>query len=354
MNAPSLLLIAPTSAAGPVAREAAHLAFPEANPREFPSVDEAAKQPAPRDGAELVLLFDPSVAAVTEALAATDAGGLRRWAVIVFGRGGEGKSVAASFSPETWQAPTVARGLQAAVRVHELERENARLRGDLSTIGRRISHDLRTPLAAIYTASEGLNEIASEQPDLEVFTRPIATSNRELIQLIERISSVVKASAEPSPLEAVAMGEVVFETLQRLEARLRRQGVSVTQPAKWPTVMGVGAWLDLIWLNLLANALQHGGPNPQIAVGWSEGPDHFQFWVDDHGPGLAPEKAGKLFHPFHLLHRLNAPRGLGLAVVQRLVELQDGTCGHAPRPGGGAHFYFTVPRATPSSRERSA
>ena len=347
MNVPSIVMVAMNADVRAASLEAAQLAFPGVKALELPTIEEALNTTPPSAGPEFLLLFEPSPAAVKQAVTATDAAGFPRWVVVVFGSGAAGHpGVAAELPLADWQPRIVAQVLHAALRLHALARENGRLRGDMSTIGRRLSHDLRTPLAAIYTASEGLNEMTPEQTgDLAVFTRSIATSTGELMHLIERMSFILKASAEPGATENVPMSEVVFGSLQRVEARSLRQGAVITQPARWPAVAGVPSWLDAIWLNLVANALQHGGPKPQIELGWSETPGQLRFWVNDRGPGVAPEKAGKLFQPFHLMHRLNAPRGLGLSLVHRLVDLQGGTCGYEPRPGGGAHFFFTLPAA---------
>jgi signal transduction histidine kinase len=61
------------------------------------------------------------------------------------------------------------------------------------------------------------------------------------------------------------------------------------------------------------------------------------------------DRVNRLFQPFNLLHRLNATRGLGLSLIQRLVQLEGGRAGYEPRKGGGARFYFTLPKgdATP-------
>lgn len=75
---------------------------------------------------------------------------------------------------------------------------------------------------------------------------------------------------------------------------------------------GVAAWLEVMWWNLLANALQHGGN--RIELGWEEGGKEFYFWICDQGGGVPMEKRGKLFQPFHFLHEPDAAHGLGLGI----------------------------------------
>jgi signal transduction histidine kinase len=106
-------------------------------------------------------------------------------------------------------------------------------------------------------------------------------------------------------------------------------------------VKGVFSWLEIIWGNFLANALQHG--KDRIELGWQEENGEFLFWVYDNGNGVASEKCAALFQPFDALHEPGAAGGLGLAIVQRLVKLQGGNCGYEHLFTGGSRFFFTLP-----------
>jgi K+-sensing histidine kinase KdpD len=223
-----------------------------------------------------------------------------------------------------------------------LERENARLRGDLLTIGTRISHDLRTPLGSILSTGELLREIFHEKdPSAAALTDSIFSSVDELIRLIKCVSLVAKASAGSIPKERVPMGEIVTGMLQRLESRTLKKGAKVTAPDSWPEVEGVPAWLEFVWWNFLANALQHGGL--KIQLGRIQEKGEHRFWVSDNGAGVPASTQTRLFQTFDSLHEPGSTRGLGLSLVQRLMELQGGSCGYKANPEGGAFFYFTLP-----------
>src|SRR5262245_3266454 len=102
----------------------------------------------------------------------------------------------------------------------DLSRENLRLRGDLLTVASRISHDLRTPLCGITTACEMLKEVLGEEsPEGTPYLAPILGSADEVSRLLERVSFVLKASANPSPRVNVPMENPVTTALQRLEYR---------------------------------------------------------------------------------------------------------------------------------------
>jgi K+-sensing histidine kinase KdpD len=223
-----------------------------------------------------------------------------------------------------------------------LVHENARLRGDLLTLGSRISHDLRTPLGSILSTGELLREILSEnEPSSVMQMDSLFKSVDEMMRLIKCISLVTKASVNPISKEPVNMGEVVSGTLQRLENRILKKGVMVNSSDSWPEVEGVASWLEFIWWNFLANALQHGGA--KIQLGWLREKGGHRFWISDNGKGVPVQLQPKLFQTFDSLHEPASTRGLGLSIVQRLVELQGGRCGYEMNTESGPGFYFTLP-----------
>ena len=235
----------------------------------------------------------------------------------------------------------------------ELLRENARLRGDLLTVAHRISHDLRSPLGGLITNSEILKEnLVEDSPSSAALMAPIFDSAEDLAKLIGRVSFVLKASANPPAKERVKMGEIVFRVLQRLESRILKKGATVSEPPVWPEVAGVFSWLEIVWGNLLAHALQYG--KDRIELGWREENQEFRFWVRDNGSGVAPEKRAVLFQPFHALHQVDTASGLGLSIVQRLVELQGGNCGYEPLSTTGSLFFFTLPVENHADKSHSS
>ncbi|HEY1661521.1 MAG TPA: HAMP domain-containing sensor histidine kinase [Verrucomicrobiae bacterium] len=223
----------------------------------------------------------------------------------------------------------------------KLEKENVRLRGDLLTLGRRVTHDLRTPLGGIAISVELLKELFAKNDDAKGALQSLESSVDEISRLIKSMSVLAKATAQPPPLEKVAMGEIVWVVIQQLERRALKCGATVTAPEAWPQVAGHPGLLEFIWWNLLANALQHGGLT--IRLDWSKEKDHFRFWVHDNGQGVTEETRALLFQPFDTLHQTNSTRGLGLSIVRRLVDLQNGRCGYEAHADGGPCFFFELP-----------
>lgn len=228
-------------------------------------------------------------------------------------------------------------------RIEKLEKENAQLRGDLFTIGRRVAHDLRTPLGGISISIELLKELLAKNPEAAGAIHSLNSSLDDLSRLIKSFSLLAKATANPPSLEPVAMGQIVWAVIQQHERTTLKRGAAVGAPDDWPMVAGNSGWLEFIWWNLLANALQHGGL--KIQLGWSREKGAFRFWVQDNGEGVPAPTRALLFQPFDSLHQPSSTRGLGLSIVRRLVELQGGRCGYEMGKDGGQCFYFTLPEA---------
>jgi signal transduction histidine kinase len=222
------------------------------------------------------------------------------------------------------------------------ESEIARLRGDLFTMASRVSHDFRTPLGSIVTATEVLKEILLENNLPVALTQTIFDSVDEMTHLIKQASFIARATADPVPKKLVPMDGILAMALQRLESQILKKQATITRPDSWPRVNGVAAWLEEVWWNFLTNALEHTADKPQIELNWKKEAGRYRFEISDNGRGVREEIRKTLFRPFHLLYKPDGPPGFGLAIVQRLVELQGGDCGYEPKPGGSC-FFFSLP-----------
>lgn len=311
--------------------------------RAFASLEEAIRQPA-EPGREVLVLADGSDAMAGRA-AAVVTDGLPRWPVVVFGSTRAGGDVTC-IPPSTGDAREVAHVLGQALARQAVTRELARARGDLLTIARRISHEMRSPLGCILTSADVLKEeLADSSPAVQALTEPIVESANEVLELIDRLTLVARATAGSAVPEPVDMGMVVWAANERFASRVHAARAQVVEPKEWPVVVGVRDWLERIWQNLIDNALRHAGPEPRIEFGWSRVDEEVRLFVCDRGPGVPEALRAGLFRPFHRLHEADAGRGMGLAIVHRLVELQGGSCGYEPAEPHGACFWFTVPAA---------
>jgi signal transduction histidine kinase len=335
----SVLLINPDPTFRSAVDAAATQAFDPA--RVVDCATQAAAIERPVVDGEILLLREPSARDLALASSATDESGLPRWALAVVGE--DWAEEWAPVAPPDADIPLLKQVLKSALAQHRLKRECARARGDLWTMARRVTHDLRTPIGCVVTASDALLELLPPDDENRPLVKSINDSSGEIARIVERVSLVARATADTVPRERVDMTTVFAAVRDRLQATIATRGAQLTEPEEWPQVRGVGLWLESVWRDLLENALQHGGPLPRIETGWSRRDRVATFWIRDHGRGVPPELGDRLFQPFHRLHELNAAPGLGLAIVRRLVELQGGTVAYEAMPDGGARFSFTLP-----------
>ncbi len=109
--------------------------------------------------------------------------------------------------------------------------------------------------------------------------------------------------------------------------------------------MGYAPWIEEVWANYLSNGLKYGGQPPLLEIGADRQDDgNIRFWVRDNGPGLTEEAIARLFTPFTRLHKDRAEgHGLGLSIVQQIVEKLGGEVGVENAESQGSLFYFTLP-----------
>jgi len=292
-------------------------------------------------GTPVFLIIHSTATELTGVLNACSPSGEPRWAIAVLGA--HSKKGIETLLPEEWPPQLLACVFRRIFEQHELRCENLRLRGDLRTVGRRISHDLRSPIGSVYTSTDVLSEIsATDAETSRELAATIKESVSEILQLVNQVSFVSLASTDTVTPSRVDMGALVADVLQRLDQKVQETGATIVVPSTWPDVVGVANWLVVVWTNLVENALQHAGPNPKIQFSWTAMPKSFRFILSDNGPGVPATRVADLFLPFNQLHCISG-RGLGLSSVQRLVALQGGNCGYEKLPGGDASFYFTLP-----------
>ena len=336
---PTIFLVQLPPKAHAVAKEAAQLAFPDGKVQTVANLA-AIKC---RTGAHcLIVLGQPDTAATTIA----KDGRSPHHAVVILGDRTSGGIEAVP--PKDWTVALLARAFRSALREQELIHENSRLRGDLKTIVRRVSHDLRTPLGCIFTTTDVLKEQLADQSGSAVeMVSIVKDSAVEISLVVDRVAFVLKATADPLPATVVDMAGIVSGVMRHLNPELEKIGAQIVLPPTWPDAEGVTSWLHVVWSNLLRNALQKSAPDGRIEITWQTDDDGFRFSVMDQGNGVTDHELAGLFSPFEDLHELYV-RGLGLTIVQRLIALQDGRCGYEKSPDGRACFYFTLPAAQQS------
>jgi PAS domain S-box-containing protein len=238
----------------------------------------------------------------------------------------------------------------------ELRRRVAELTAlaeELEAFSYSVSHDLRAPLSRIIGFAEILQSRASKLDAQERhFVEVIARSAHQMADLIRDLLDFSRARRGEARVGRVDLDSVVAAARRDLEPESAGRRVT-WRVARLPMVRGDAAMLHLVFLNLLSNALKftRGRKEAVIEVGCArgcEGPgSEAVLFVKDNGAGFDMGKAARLFQPFHRLHSSSEfeGTGVGLATVRRVLARHGGRIWADSRPGRGATFYFSLPRA---------
>ncbi len=233
------------------------------------------------------------------------------------------------------QVPTTSHVAEVARLANSVASMALRLQARIGYIGEfasNVSHEFKTPLATL----KGTIELLEDDPDMPEAQRQrfFDNANRELARLealVQGLLSLARADAEPAR-EPVDLGALVQSVADRRPLIVE---------GAFGTVSGDATQLELVLVNLVDNALQHGrgdDPERQVTVTVRALPDGPGFVVHDDGRGISEGNLERVFDRFFTTDRTRGT-GLGLALVRAIVERHGGELTVASRPGDTA---FTV------------
>jgi two-component system sensor histidine kinase KdpD len=258
-------------------------------------------------------------------------------------------------------------GALAIERVHLVEdiesvrrvAETDRLRSALLT---SISHDLKTPLAAVLGAASALRDLPKSLDDDEK-----ADLLATIIDESERLNRFIANLLDMTRLESGAIvpnvaphdaGEIVGSALERARKILAKHRVEVAIPAELPMVAVDPVLFEQVLFNLLDNARKYAPAGTTIRIqGWQEN-DTVKLQVLDEGDGIPVEDLERIFDKFHRVQKgdqVRAGTGLGLSISRGFVEAMHGSIAAANRTDrSGAVFTITLPITQSAGLGRAA
>ncbi|MBL7931928.1 MAG: PAS domain-containing protein [Bacteroidia bacterium] len=232
-------------------------------------------------------------------------------------------------------------------KVAERTEELAAINKELESFTYSVSHDLRAPLRAINgfaeimkeEAQEGLNEVARDSLD------EIISNANKMGVLIDDLLEFSRLGRLPVSKTLVDMNEV-FKAVLIETKRASPKNLSVKlNPLR--SVYGDYAMLKQVAVNLVSNAVKYSSKKeqPHVEIGSQEKNGQVEFYVKDNGAGFNMEYYDKLFNVFQRLHgaREFEGTGVGLAIVQRIINKHDGKVWAEAKEDNGATFYFSLP-----------
>jgi PAS domain S-box-containing protein len=246
------------------------------------------------------------------------------------------------------------RQLQSAVaaRTRELEFANR----DLEAFARHLAHELRTPIGHVQGLAELLRRRLSDQGGHEIneLLDLQVRATQDMLVTLEALLALARSSSEAierAPVDLSRLAEEVITTLPPVER---------VSPVRWQiepglTVQASESQMRIVLVNLLGNAAKFTRRTPDAVVALCSvlGPDgQLVYQVRDNGAGFDGARASRLFQPFHRLHEEHEfhGTGIGLTIVQRIIQRHGGAIRAIGDVGQGACFEFGLgPREASST-----
>lgn len=216
-----------------------------------------------------------------------------------------------------------------------------------------VSHELRTPLATIRGAADALRQEAVSTD---------ATLRDELLCSIaeeaERLSVLVANLLDLSRIEAGALhprrhlydvAEIAARVAQRLAPRLVNHRLALDLPPGGLYALVDYVQIEAVLANLLDNAAKYAPPGTAVTLRLGTEAGEAMVWVEDEGPGIAPEHRQQVFSKFYRVPgpatRAVPGTGLGLAICKGIVDAHGGSIRALATPTGGARLEVRLPLA---------
>ena len=215
-----------------------------------------------------------------------------------------------------------------------------------------ISHQLKTPIAAVKASAEMLRESQAELPELRHrLVNSIVRGADSLDRLVTELTEYGKMQRATLELnkEESDLSSIVADTCVLLQPLVDDKGIRlhVEAPSTLPPVVMDPHRVQQILSNLIANAIKFSPAGGEITVRVRLDGDRLLTQVQDNGPGITEAHQRWVFEAFYLAsdatNGTNTGSGLGLAIAKALTELHGGTIWVESQEGKGSIFSFTLP-----------
>jgi len=290
----------------------------------------------------------------------SDEGGPSRWMIAVRHRAGSLDAAVASVRRRNFFASLILVGLLAvtAWALVQYTGRSRRLADMQFRFAAGVSHDLRTPLTAIRGAAFNLIEgVVNEPAAVTRYLRLILRNAEELTAMIENVLafSTTLHSDKHARAQAITVGDMLEHAVEAMmpeinEARCR---IEVNIASGLPAVEGDAVAMDLVFRNLIGNAVRHAAGGKWIGIFAAPFNDGVEVRVCDHGPGIPEAEQKRIFDPFYRGEQTQSRQvpgtGLGLSLVKNAIEGHKGTVDVTNSSGGGAQFTVRLPAFQQSS-----
>ena len=216
-----------------------------------------------------------------------------------------------------------------------------------------ISHELKTPIAAVGLLAEALNQAADEPAQVRRFASRLTTESGRLTRLTQEIIELSRLQAQDSLSEPenLSIDDVVAAAVDqsRVVADAARITLAVGQPSG-ALVTGDERLLVMAVHNLVANAVHYSAEGSRVGVGVRHHDGVVEVTVTDQGVGIQEADLDRIFERFFRVDQARSRHtggtGLGLSIVKHIVQIHGGDIRVWSQPGSGSTFTIRLPEAS--------
>jgi two-component system sensor histidine kinase KdpD len=214
-----------------------------------------------------------------------------------------------------------------------------------------VSHELKTPLAVISAATDGLDTQLKDAglPLTETFLDEIKAANRRLNRIVTNLLDMTRIDSGRLPLnlEWGEARELLESAVSQVENEVSRERIQITAPEELPLVRLDFGLMEQALCNLLVNAVEHSPAATPIEMSAQLDGGTLLLRIRDHGAGLTPGEEKKVFEKFYRgTDSRPGGTGLGLSIVQGIARAHHGEIDAENNPAGGATFTIRMPVET--------
>ena len=226
-----------------------------------------------------------------------------------------------------------------------------------------VSHELRTPLAVIRSAADNLAEgVVNEDVQVKKYGELVRVEGRRLSEMVEQILELagIQSGQRGFALAPVPVFPLLRDVVGASGTLIEEADITVEYdlPDTLPPVLGDEAALRRVFQNLIGNAIKYGASGRWIGLRASTHGREVLVTVADRGIGIEPAEQTKIFEPFYRAPEAIAAQvqgaGLGLSLVQRIVEAHGGRMTVRSTPGSGSEFTVHLPAASEEAAARTS
>ena len=208
-----------------------------------------------------------------------------------------------------------------------------------------VSHDLRTPLALIYSYAEMMHDFPKDITREQSVV--IMEETKRLTNLVNDVLDISKLEANMERLNTarINLTESLLQTIERMRELLKNQGYEID--FIYDEVIFIEAdetMINRAFYNLLVNAVNYAGSDHIISVAQEISDTHVKILITDNGEGISETDLPFIWDRYYKNSkgRKQAGTGLGLAIVKKIIELHDGKYGVVSKAGKGSTFWFEL------------